>query len=187
MDEEKESGIIKLVEMFSIGKMQDFMTMLGEVEKTSITIEDIRDYMKRISSFEDGLGIKCPECGRNAFIIDVNTRPGNWVGGDSHSLVFCQDEMGCGWSRLDDKTPEDWVKFLKIPKILQGPRPVKFKLMCPVCQKAAGIIPVNINPATRVGGKFQSLMFCFDWQNCGYESYSRKAPGEVLRKLRRRQ
>jgi hypothetical protein len=186
-DDATENKISKIVNTFGLGRTQDLLTLFGELKSAGVTITQLATYMERVAEFSSGnFPLTCPDCGLAAYISEINTNSRNQVDGGYCSLVYCVDEAGCGWSRLDLKTLEQWLQDLKVPQILRAPRPEPFRILCPSCGKRAFIMPVNTNPANQVGGKYKSQLYCSD-DNCGYESYSRKTPAEILRKLMRRE
>lgn len=47
-------------------------------------------------------------------------------------------------------------------------------IACHKCGSHVGFMRVNISDRDRVGGGYRTLMYCHDWENCGYEHYSKK-------------
>lgn len=181
-----EEELIRIIEMFGLARVQDMLTMVGELKKAGLELSDAQKYMQEVRDFFKKSKIQCPECGGPVSLMEVNTNKRNQVDPRYHTLAYCENEIDCGWSRLFEKTIERWREDFKMPGILKLVFTRNSKMPpCPKCGNPTGVIPVNTAACNQVGGKFNSLMFCYDWKKCGYESYSRKTPAQTVRRLMR--
>lgn len=117
---------------YPLGNLQDFFTILKEMEKHDCTLSDLLAYSDK--HFQDlrnadynyymvlekrridsKLGSKrCPMCGNGMVLAEVNNRPCSQVGGGFHSLWYCIDGTGCGYeSYKEEPYVQEYVKYMK--------------------------------------------------------------------------
>lgn len=105
------------LECFTYGQKQDFLTLVAILERNSWNIEDYKEFMSLQKPERDvkvklnpkerletnryvqkmmkwnEKGEKCPICNSPMRIFDVNTYPGNQVGGEYKTQLICEN---CG-------------------------------------------------------------------------------------------
>lgn len=101
-----------ILEPFSltIGKKQDFLTLLVHLRNNEISLDDLIEYLKKIKDDqikfvreqEEGLSkqkrlwnkiaLKCPTCRSPMQLLPVNTQPGDQTGDSSKSVWTCSNK-----------------------------------------------------------------------------------------------
>jgi len=120
------------IQVFSLKMIQDFVTMLEYFETNDIELEDIKAYktfkiekaernhqkdmQRNIDRQKEWIlkGKKCPYCKIALILAEVNTLPGNQVGGGLKTQWFCPDQIGCGYVNYSTLSINQWMKRLKI-------------------------------------------------------------------------
>jgi len=126
------------IKVFSLKMIQDFVTMLEHFEINDIELEDIKTYktfkieqaernyqkdmQRSINRQKEWMlkGKKCPHCKIALILAEVNTLPGNQVGGGLKTQWFCPDQTGCGYVNYSTLSINQWMKRLKIKMFDNG-------------------------------------------------------------------
>lgn len=115
--------------VFSLGNLKDFIVFTELLNETKQTIEDVKafiaatesqdkvendaaDYVMKQSVFFMNSKPRCPECNNHVGAQQVNTMPCNVVDVDMRGkwLIYCVEEMECGWSHVID---QDLIHFIQ--------------------------------------------------------------------------
>ena len=53
--------------------------------------------------------VRCPKCDKIAHILSVNDKAARMVGGNYKAVVFCVDNMECGWDEYIEQTKDEYL------------------------------------------------------------------------------
>lgn len=99
----------KILEPFRLtfGKLQDLLTLLGEVKNAGFELNNLINYLEEVKQIQLGqdklkqdnqkqalsywnkLALKCPNCATKMHLFPVNTQPGDQTGDASNSQWLC--------------------------------------------------------------------------------------------------
>ncbi len=88
---------------FSLGQLQDIVTLINHIKRHNVPIGDFIKYVEEVKAEKIKLekksvklnnqwieiALECPKCSTNMSIYPVNTTPRNQVGEDLKSQWFC--------------------------------------------------------------------------------------------------
>jgi len=123
--------------LFHLGDLRDFITFYRMMEKESLSIEDVENFIKRKQHHDAQITERawdkikwamdllseipnCPDCGSYLEWLPVNTNPANVIGGDYKTLFQCRNHFKCGYEFASELTPEEYYDKIKSDKILKG-------------------------------------------------------------------
>ena len=102
--------------------LQDLLTLLGHIQTSEISLSAFKAWMiyqKTEGGFEYNYakksdaenGYRCPICGDELHLMNVNDSNCNQVGEGLQSLFFCP-EQECGYEMWSDRKVSYWLKLL---------------------------------------------------------------------------
>ena len=106
---------------FGFGQIQDALNILSLLSANNLTIPDFRgwvEYKKLKGTYNAPSPMStsshyiCADCGQEADLIRVNSKPCNMVGGGYKSMFSCKDALGCGYTRYSEETVSKWISLL---------------------------------------------------------------------------
>lgn len=122
--------ISKSLAAFGFGQIQDAMNIISVMKDRGISIDGFMEwgrYMQlsstravhnQVSTKKKNSSYSCPDCGLPLSILEVNTASCNNIGGEYKTVLFCYDDISCGydiyskedsayWNALSDKIGMD--------------------------------------------------------------------------------
>jgi hypothetical protein len=115
---------IRMFQAFSVGQITDAVNVLKMLDESGFGLADLEEHIALLhQDFKDrenaamlersaylaelsSKSPKCPNCGKQLLLFEVNTRPGNMIGEGAGSMWQCQDLMDCGYELISELTPE---------------------------------------------------------------------------------
>ena len=89
--------------VFTFAEVQNIRTVLILMERRGLTLEDVDIYIKMFPPGSKSGTLPCPECDACMALYEVNSKPGNMVGGDDKTQWLCHR---CGHAIFSDRTLE---------------------------------------------------------------------------------
>lgn len=117
--------ISKALSPFGFGQIQDAMNIIAKIKSRGISIDGFMDwgrYMQLGStkSVHQQVNVGkmdktfiCPGCGLPLMTMSINTEPCNIVGENYKTLLYCYDDIGCGYELYSENSIEDWAGLSK--------------------------------------------------------------------------
>lgn len=106
----KKQEIDKQLEVFGLGRLQDFKTIAKTLIKLSISLEEYVQHMEqKINVFTETKTnkIKCPKCSNTMNLYPVNTGPRDRVGDNLKSQWLCPK---CYYTQFSERDIKSWLK-----------------------------------------------------------------------------
>lgn len=145
-------SIASIVDVFGLGRIQDFLTLLALLEENGYTLADLaRHRDERIAANVDRARAReafqaafrekarrCPACGTAMNLMPVNTGPRDQVGGRWRSQWLCPNSS-CMETVFSSKTPAEIVRGLGLapPERPPAARPPTKRQPCGGCNGKA--------------------------------------------------
>jgi hypothetical protein len=108
---------------FGIADLEEHIALLHQdyKERENATMLERKAYLSELVNKSP----KCPLCGKQLLLFEVNTRSGNMIGGTAASMWQCPDLMECGYEIISNLTPEAELVKLDINSTSNGRLPYR--------------------------------------------------------------